>query len=590
MEGEPEDWRSVTLTLLGRIILFGGVPLILLTLVGSWRIGPVGIAVVSLVVLTLPVFHRGLDLRLRGGGCVLGTLTVGAVIAHQIGPAPGSVLVMAAAAMLATLVMGTRAGLVTAVVAGAMFGVLGPMGRPASIARLTADLGQDLTWVRMSGALVVVTSVMVLLLGRTLRRLESSLLEARAALARSRQEQAERQRAEASLRESEAKRRVHEEALEASRMKSAFLASMAHEIRTPLNAVLGFTHLTLRTEVSAKQREYLNGIGNAGQALMEVINDVLDLSKIEAGRLSLESIPFQLEEVLRRLRDLLALRAQEKELALRVSAGPGIPARLRGDPTRLGQVLLNLASNGLKFTESGEVAVTVTASERDEAAVALRFGVRDTGIGMTEEQQGRLFEPFAQADDSIARQYGGTGLGLAISQRIVEQMGGTISVVSAPGRGSTFTFTVRFGVEAPTVEPPPPAALPARPLLGARLLVVEDVDINQQIAREILEGAGATVELAGDGLEATRRFAEGGPLDAIVMDVQMPRMGGFEATRIIRGQPGGATIPIIALSAHVLEEERRACLEAGMTAHVGKPLDPDELVAVIARLVRPARG
>jgi signal transduction histidine kinase len=452
------------------------------------------------------------------------------------------------------------------------------------VARLGADLSLDLTWVRISAAFVVVTSMMVLLLGRTLQRLETSLREARAALVRVREEQRERQRAEASLRESEAKRRAHEEALEASRMKSAFLASMAHEIRTPLNAVLGFSHLALRTQLTDKQREYLTGIGAAGQALMEVIDDVLDLSKIEAGRLSLEMIPFQLEEVLQRTRDLLAVHAEEKEVALRVTADPGVPPRLRGDPTRLGQVLLNLAANGLKFTETGEVAVTVAAGEGDASGVALRFSVRDTGIGMNEAQQARLFEPFAQADDSIARQYGGTGLGLAISQRIVNQMGGTISVQSAPGRGSTFTFTVRFDLDtAAPPQPSPARGLPPRPLAGARLLVVEDVEINRQIAREILEAAGAIVELAADGLEATRRVTEGGPLDAVVMDVQMPRMGGLEATRIIRAHPRGATLPIIALSAHALEEERRACLEAGMTAHVAKPLDPDELVEVLAR-------
>jgi len=587
MERE-EDWRSVTLTVLGWVILLGGAPLVIYAGIVSWDWVPAGLTLATVLAMSVPAFRRSLDLRLRGVGCVLGLLGTGAIVDYHIGPAPGSLLVLATAAVLATLIMGTRIGMATAVVAALIFGLVGVSGRPQSVARLAGELTRDHTWLRMSLTLLVVTAVLVMMLGRALQRLESSLTEARGALARAQQEQRERERAEASLRESEARRRADEEALQASRMKSAFLASMAHEIRTPLNAVLGFTHLTLRTELSAKQREYLAGIGSAGQALMEVINEVLDLSKIEAGRLTLESIPFRLEEVLQRARDLLAVRAQEKEVALRVVAGPGLPERLRGDPTRLGQVLLNLAANGLKFTDSGEVVVSATLEGADERAVRLRFAVRDTGIGMNEAQQARLFEPFAQADDSITRQYGGTGLGLTISQSIVRQMGGSITVESAPGRGSTFSFVVPFGIEDATTAPPPPApALPARPLAGTRLLVVEDVDINRQIAREILEEAGATVELAADGLEATRRFAEETALDGIVMDVQMPRMGGCEATRIIRRHPRGSRIPIIALSAHALEEERQACLEAGMTAHLAKPLDPDELVSVLARHLPP---
>jgi CheY-like chemotaxis protein len=251
-------------------------------------------------------------------------------------------------------------------------------------------------------------------------------------------------------------------------------------------------------------------------------------------------------------------------------------------------VLLNLAANGLKFTKRGEVLVAAAIGDRDASGISLCFRVRDTGIGMNEAQLGRLFEPFAQADDSINRIYGGTGLGLAISARIVQQMGGRIAVESAVGQGSTFSFVVRFSVVdgAALVAPPPRAQVP-RPLAGARLLLVEDVDINRQIAREILESAGASVEEACDGLEATRRFESGGPFAAIVMDVQMPVMDGYQAAAAIRKHPRGADIPIIALSAHGLEEERARCFAAGMTAYVSKPIDPDRLVAAVAERMAP---
>jgi signal transduction histidine kinase len=593
MERESEDWRSTTLRALGWVILLGGTPLLLVFLAFSparWSVRPATLMLATLLVTCFPALSRTISLPIRGGACVLGLLLVGALAAFQIGPAPASLLVLVAAAVLATLVLGTRAGLISLAIAGVMFGLVGAAGRPASVERLTADLGQTGTWVRMAASLVITGAMVVLMLGRAMERLEASLVEARTALARAQQEQRDRERAEASLRESEAQRRAHEQALEAARMKSSFLSNVAHELRTPLNAMLGFAHLTLRTPLSEKQREYLTGIGAAGQALREVIDDVLDLSKLEAGRLTLEAIPFDLGGVLHRISDLLAVRAEEKAVALRIIPPARLTGRLRGDPTRLGQVLVNLAANAIKFTEQGEVVVAVAAGGREDDQLDLTFSVRDTGIGMTEAQRARLFEAFVQADESISRQYGGTGLGLAISQRIVRQMGGDITVESAPGRGSVFSFTVRFGIApAEPAAQPEPAALPGRPLEGARLLVVEDVDINRQIAREILEQAGATVELAVDGLEATRRFAEGGTLDAIVMDVQMPRMDGFEATRIIRRDPRGAAIPIVALSAFALEDERRACLEAGMTAHAAKPLDPDQLIALLARLLGAGR-
>lgn len=585
---DPTDWRSATLTALGRVLLAASLPIITF----GWLHNPSHAATYALLMIAqlalLPAaFRCRLSLRARGIWCVAGLLVVASASTFKLGPVPGSQLVFALAAVLATLVLGMRAGLVTMALNAALFLVLGGLRRHHSAPELHAQLLLPGTWVRMTATITATSSVLVLIVGSALRRLESSLAGARAALDQARQDQQRREAAEAGLRESEARRRADEAALEASRLKTAFLATMAHEIRTPLNAVLGFTHLAMKTALSPKQTEYLSGIGSAGQALLEVINDVLDLSKIEAGRLTLEAAPFRLSDVLGRTRELLSVRAAEKGVALRVTAAAGIPPLLRGDPARLSQVLLNLAANGLKFTDSGEVAVSVSLAARDGAGVTLAFKVRDTGIGMNEEQRARLFEPFAQADESIARQYGGTGLGLAISQRIVNQMGGHIEVGSAPGRGSVFSFTVPFGVAPDACDERPPAPSPSRrPLAGARLLVVEDVDINRQIARELLEAAGATVELAADGIEATGRFAGGGPpLDAIVMDVQMPRMGGCEATRIIREHAGGQAIAIVALSAHALPEERSRCLEAGMNAYVTKPFDPDELAAVLLRLL-----
>ncbi|MBF0266117.1 MAG: response regulator [Gammaproteobacteria bacterium] len=397
-------------------------------------------------------------------------------------------------------------------------------------------------------------------------------------------------------------RKVHEQKLNYAKeqaeagteAKSQFLSTMSHEIRTPMNAIIGMSHLALQTEQNEESKKYIENVHQAGKSLLGIINDILDFSKIESGKMELESISFNLDEVLDNLRNIIQFKVEEKGLELLFNLDPKIPLNLVGDPLRLSQIFINLVNNAVKFTDSGDITISSKLIDQTDSESIIQFSVEDTGIGISDNAESKLFQPFTQTDSSISRKYGGTGLGLTISKNFVELMGGDIWIESTEGIGSTFFFKVKLGYEeeSQTLAPEQDHSIHAvmtktqamKSLIGAKILLVEDNELNQKVASKILSNQGVNVSIANNGQEALDMLKPG-LFDGILMDIQMPVMDGYEATMAIRKFEYFKDLVIIAVSGNLMPEEIQLMYDSGMNDYIHKPIDVEEIFIKLAKWI-----